>query len=317
MKKATTNTTTKSLHPRNKHNDRYDFNQLITVYPELKAFVALNKFGSESIDFANPEAVKALNMALLKQFYGIDYWDIPKTNLCPPIPGRADYIHYIADVLTESNHHKIPTGKNVRVLDIGVGANCIYPIIGHQEYGWTFVGTELDKPAKATAEKIISNNPDLQDTVSIRLQENKRNIFKNIIQPGETFDITICNPPFHTSREAATQGSQRKLKNLGKAAEGKPVLNFSGQNNELWCEGGELAFITNMIYESVHFKSQCLWFSTLVSKNDHLKNFYTILKKVKAVQVKTVTMEQGNKVSRILLWTFLEERQQESWSAKR
>ncbi|MBN9286043.1 MULTISPECIES: 23S rRNA (adenine(1618)-N(6))-methyltransferase RlmF [unclassified Flavobacterium] len=317
MKKATTNTTTKSLHPRNKHNDRYDFNQLITVYPELKAFVALNKFGSVSIDFANPEAVKALNVALLKQFYGIDYWDIPKTNLCPPIPGRADYIHYIADVLTESNHHKIPTGKNVRVLDIGVGANCIYPIIGHQEYGWTFVGTELDKPAKATAEKIISNNPDLQDTVSIRLQENKRNIFKNIIQPGETFDITICNPPFHTSREAATQGSQRKLKNLGKAAEGKPVLNFSGQNNELWCEGGELAFITNMIYESVHFKSQCLWFSTLVSKNDHLKNFYTILKKVKAVQVKTVTMEQGNKVSRILLWTFLEERQQESWSAKR
>ena len=317
MKKATTNTTTKSLHPRNKHNDRYDFDQLITVYPELKAFVALNKFGSVSIDFANPEAVKALNVALLKQFYGIDYWDIPKTNLCPPIPGRADYIHYIADVLTESNHHKIPTGKNVRVLDIGVGANCIYPIIGHQEYGWTFVGTELDKPAKATAEKIISNNPDLQDTVSIRLQENKRNIFKNIIQPGETFDITICNPPFHTSREAATQGSQRKLKNLGKAAEGKPVLNFSGQNNELWCEGGELAFITNMIYESVHFKSQCLWFSTLVSKNDHLKNFYTILKKVKAVQVKTVTMEQGNKVSRILLWTFLEERQQESWSAKR
>lgn len=317
MKKATTNTTTKSLHPRNKHNDRYDFDQLITVYPELKAFVALNKFGSVSIDFANPEAVKALNVALLKQFYGIDYWDIPKTNLCPPIPGRADYIHYIADVLTESNHHKTPTGKNVRVLDIGVGANCIYPIIGHQEYGWTFVGTELDKPAKATAEKIISNNPDLQDTVSIRLQENKRNIFKNIIQPGETFDITICNPPFHTSREAATQGSQRKLKNLGKAAEGKPVLNFSGQNNELWCEGGELAFITNMIYESVHFKSQCLWFSTLVSKNDHLKNFYTILKKVKAVQVKTVTMEQGNKVSRILLWTFLEERQQESWSAKR
>lgn len=304
MKNTKSETPVKSLHPRNKHNGNYDFKTLIASLPELEAFVTVNKFGNESIDFANPDAVRALNKALLKHFYNISYWELPKTNLCPPIPGRADYLHYIADLLAEANNGTIPTGVTVKILDIGTGANCIYPIIGHQEYGWNFVGTEIDKPAKLTAENIINHNPELKDPIKIRLQENKRNMFKGIIEPDESFDCTICNPPFHNSREAATEGTKRKLKNLGKTVENKPVLNFGGQNNELWYEGGELAFITNMIFESVHFQKQCKWFSSLVSKKENLKPLYSVLKRVKAKEVKTITMEQGNKVSRILVWQF-------------
>lgn len=304
MKKTTSDTPQKTLHPRNKHNGNYDFKALIETLPELASFVTVNKFGNESIDFANPDAVRALNKALLKHFYNISYWELPKTNLCPPIPGRADYLHYIADILAEQNSGVIPTEANVKILDIGTGANCIYPIIGHQEYGWSFVGTEIDKPAKLTAENIINHNPELKDLIKIRLQENKRNIFKGIIQADEQFDFTICNPPFHNSREAATEGTKRKLKNLGKTVENKPVLNFGGQNNELWYEGGELAFITNMIFESVHFQKQCKWFSSLVSKKENLKPLYSVLKRVKATEVKTINMEQGNKVSRILVWQF-------------
>ncbi len=304
MKKTTSDTPQKTLHPRNKHNGNYDFKALIETLPELASFVTVNKFGNESIDFANPDAVRALNKALLKHFYNISYWELPKTNLCPPIPGRADYLHYIADVLAEQNSGVIPTEANVKILDIGTGANCIYPIIGRQEYGWSFVGTEIDKPAKLTAENIINHNPELKDLIKIRLQENKRNIFKGIIQADEQFDFTICNPPFHNSREAATEGTKRKLKNLGKTVENKPVLNFGGQNNELWYEGGELAFITNMIFESVHFQKQCKWFSSLVSKKENLKPLYSVLKRVKATEVKTINMEQGNKVSRILVWQF-------------
>ncbi|WP_136668983.1 23S rRNA (adenine(1618)-N(6))-methyltransferase RlmF [Flavobacterium sp. H122] len=293
----------KSLHPRNKHNVNYDFDELQKNLPELKAFVHFNKFDNQSIDFANPDAVRALNKSLLKYFYNIDYYELPKTNLCPPIPGRADYIHYIADVLTKNSNEKIPTGNQIKILDIGTGANCIYPIIGHQEYGWTFVGTEVDKPAAKTANLIIENNSDLKDSISIRLQESKRNIFKGIIQTNEHFDFTICNPPFHNSKEEAAKGTLRKLKNLGKETTGKPTLNFGGQNNELWCEGGELAFITNMIYESVHFKTQCKFFSTLVSKKENLKPFFTVLKKVNA-QFEIIEMNQGNKTTRILLWKF-------------
>lgn len=293
---------TKTLHPRNKHNSSYDFKKLIEVYPELKSFVFVNPYGNESVDFANPDAVRALNKALLKHFYQIDHYHLPKTNLFPPIPGRADYIHYVADLLAKGINGTLPTGSGIKILDIGTGANCIYPIIGHQTYGWTFVGTEIDKPAKITAEKIITENQ-LNKVISIRFQENKRNILKNIIQENEKFDCIICNPPFHDSREAATEGTKRKLKNLGKVVNEKLVLNFGGQNNELWCEGGEKAFITNLIYESTHFKNKVKWFTTLVSKKDNLKVFYSILNKLGA-KVDTIEMHQGNKITRILAWQF-------------
>lgn len=304
----------KKLHPNNKHILGYDFLTLCETYPTLKKYVFVNKYETETIDFANPEAVKALNKALLLHFYAISFWDIPKTNLCPPIPGRADYIHYIADLLAAENKNKIPTGKHIRGLDIGVGANCIYPIIGTSEYGWHFVGTESDVPSLKACAKIIENNENLKNNVTLRIQQNKRHIFKNTIQENERFDFIICNPPFHSSREEATKGTQRKLKNLGKTQDEKPVLNFSGQNNELWTDGGELAFITNMIYESAHFKQQCLWFTSLVSKKENLKPFYKHLKKVGAVEIKTIDMEQGNKTSRFIAWTYLSESQRENWA---
>ncbi|MEQ3662106.1 MAG: 23S rRNA (adenine(1618)-N(6))-methyltransferase RlmF [Flavobacterium sp.] len=307
----------KSLHPRNKHLFGYDFAALIKTEPFLEKFVSKNKFGNESIDFSNPLAVKTLNKSLLLHHYDIVYWDIPKTNLCPPIPGRADYIHYIADLLSLSNKNLIPMGEDVRGLDIGVGANCIYPIIGHQEYGWKFVGTEVDKECLNIAQKILDGNTNLVESVKLRLQQNKRHIFKEIVEKGDKFDFVICNPPFHSSREEASKGSMRKLRNIGKQKSGKPVLNFGGQNNELWCEGGELAFITNMIYESAHFKTHCLWFTVLVSKKENLKPFYNHLKKVKAFDVKTIEMEQGNKVSRFIAWTFLDESQQKKWNQQK
>lgn len=284
------------------------------TYPKLKEFVFVNKYENETIDFANPEAVKALNKALLHEFYAISFWEIPKTNLCPPIPGRADYINYIADLLALENENKIPTGRNIRGLDIGIGANCIYPIIGSSEYDWQFVGTETDVPSLKACAKIVENNENLKNNIVLRIQQNKRLIFKNCILENERFDFVICNPPFHSSKEEAIKGSQRKLKNLGKASDGKPILNFSGQNNELWTEGGELAFITNMIYESAHYKKQCLWFTCLVSKKENLKTIQNHLKKVGAVEIKTIDMEQGNKISRFIAWTFLSQPQRENWA---
>ncbi|MFK7031947.1 23S rRNA (adenine(1618)-N(6))-methyltransferase RlmF [Flavobacterium oreochromis] len=298
-----TTNTDKGLHPRNKHNQSYNFELLANCLPELKKYLYRNKFGNESIDFSNPDAVRNLNKAMLKYYYEINFYELPKTNLCPPIPGRADYIHYIADLLAKGINGTLPTGNGIKILDIGTGANCIYPILGHKIYGWTFVGTETDKPAKLNAEKIIEEN-ELNKAISLRFQENKRNILKNSILPGEKFDCTICNPPFHNSREEASKGTIRKLQNLGQNVKGKPVLNFGGQNNELWYEGGEKSFITNMIYESVHFKSQVKWFSSLVSKKENLKIFENILKKLNAT-FEIIPMKQGNKTTRILAWRFL------------
>jgi 23S rRNA (adenine1618-N6)-methyltransferase len=293
------------LHPRSKHRERYDFAGLIKVLPELSSFIIKNKFnGEDTIDFSNPKALKSLNKALLISAYGITYWDIPENYLCPPIPGRADYIHFAADLLASSNNSQIPSGESVRVLDIGVGANCIYPIIGHQEYGWSFIGSEVHASSIDSAQKIINSNPTLKDSVSLRFQENPSLIFKGIILPDERFDLVLCNPPFHESLNEAKEVSHRKNQSLGIKSRDKAKLNFGGQANELWCRGGEVQFIRQMVLESRDFKDNCKWFTTLVSKKENLSGVYGEIKRVGTSTVKTFEMSQGQKVSRFVGWSF-------------
>ena len=301
------------LHPRNLDNSGYHFDQLINSCPELATFVFTNLHNIQTIDFANPEAVKALNKALLAFHYGIQNWDIPKNYLCPPIPGRADYIHYIADLLAASNNGNIPQGETVQGLDIGIGANCIYPIIGNGSYGWSFVGTDIDENAIQNCKKIIQNNTKLVDVISLQLQMESRFIFKNIITPEDKFAFTICNPPFHKSQEDANKGTLRKISNLNQQKSKEAVLNFGGKNGELWCDGGELRFITQMIYESVKYPMNCMWFTTLISKKENLASIYKTLNKVNAVEIKTIDMAQGQKTSRFVAWTFMTSEQQQSW----
>jgi len=304
-----------TLHLRNKHRERYNFSDLTKISTELAAFVITNEFNQETIDFFNPEAVKALNKALLKKHYGISNWDIPANYLCPPIPGRADYIHNIADLLTRNG--EIPTGKKIKCLDVGVGANAVYPIIGNAEYQWSFVGSDIDPIAVASVNSLVEKNPQLTGVLEARLQPISTDIFQGIIQPKERFDVTICNPPFHASQADAEAGAQRKLKNLTKSKTPVTKLNFGGQPNELWCEGGEEQFIWRMIVQSKQFATSCCWFTTLVSKESNLNKAYKLLKKAEAITVKTLPMAQGNKQSRILVWSFLTPEEQEKWSNKK
>jgi 23S rRNA (adenine1618-N6)-methyltransferase len=302
------------LHPRNKHRERYDFKQLVDTCPALAPFVKPNKYNDESIDFFDAEAVKMLNKALLKRYYNIDHWDIPANYLCPPIPGRADYIHYAADLLSSKNNGIIPTGSKIKCLDIGTGANCIYPIIGINEYGWSFAVSDIDPVAIEAANKIIELNIFLKGKIELRLQTKATNIFTGIIQKNERFDLTICNPPFHASAAEARAGTIKKLNNLNRKKITKPVLNFGGNSNELWCEGGLERFVQIMISESKQFADSCFWFTALISKREYLENIYESLKKAGAIEVKTIPMGQGNKISRIVAWTFLTAEQQNKWS---
>ncbi len=301
-----------NLHPRNSHRAGYNFKQLCKVSPELKRFVSVNQFEAETINFTNPLAVRALNKALLKFHYGVRHWDIPEGYLCPPVPGRADYLHYAADLLAESNDGKIPKGKNIRVLDIGMGANCVYPLIGNSVYGWQFVGTDIDAIALNSAKEMVAMNKGFADNIIFRLQTNKANIFKGIVKQGEGFELTMCNPPFHSSLQEVQNSAAAKWNKLGKDKQAAS-LNFGGRNNELWCYGGEAGFIRKMVEQSALVAQQCLWFSTLVSKKDTLPIIYKALKALKAVEVKTIHMQHGQKTSRIVAWTFFDEPQRKEW----
>jgi 23S rRNA (adenine1618-N6)-methyltransferase len=275
-----------------------------------------NRYGNESVNYSDPVAVRMLNRALLIHFYGIEYWDIPENYLCPPIPGRADYIHYVADLLASCNGGTIPEGKAVSVLDIGVGANCIYPIIGAHEYGWRFTGTDIDRAALDSAQKIVKSNSALSGLVDLRFQKKPSDIFRGIIRPDELFDISICNPPFHSSPENAQAAASRKRNNLRSDDGSGLVLNFGGQSNELWTHGGEEHFVRLMIDESSRIPEKCLWFTTLISKKTTMEGVYKTLKRVKAAEVRTISMAQGQKTSRIAAWTFFDKDRQRDWAAR-
>ena len=302
----TKNTPSAKLHPRNQHNNGYDFNLLTAALPALNPYIVNTPAGTKSIDFANNKAVKTLNQALLKAHYNIEFWDIPEHNLCPPIPGRVDYIHHLADLLSEDNKQTIPQGKQVKVLDIGTGANLVYPLTGTSEYNWHFTGSDIDPVSVKIAKQIAQFNA---LRITVKLQKKPANIFKGVINQKDLYHLTLCNPPFHASEQEAKKGSERKWKNLGKAP--SKTLNFGGNNNELWCEGGEVQFITTMIAESEEFAQQVLWFTSLVSKKDSLSALEAKLKTYPIAEYKIIDMAQGQKVSRFLAWSYFDKETRE------
>jgi len=295
------NTTRSKLHPRNQHKNGYDFNLLTTEHPALQPFVITTPAGTQSIDFSDNKAVKTLNQALLKAHYNVDFWDIPEQNLCPPIPGRVDYIHYLADLLSDDNQQNIPLGKQIKVLDIGTGANLVYPLTGMHEYKWHFTGTDIDAASIKIAKQIAQFNG---LKITLKHQKNAASIFNGVVNQKELYHLTLCNPPFHASAEEASKGSERKWKNLGKAPSN--ALNFGGHNNELWCDGGEVKFISNMIKESENFAEQVMWFTSLVSKKDNIAALEEVLKVHPIAEYKIVDMAQGQKISRFIAWSYFD-----------
>ena len=281
----------KGLHPKNKFNKGYDFNALILVNPLLKEFVAKNQFGTVTIDFSNPEAVKELNKALLFSFEKISSWNFPAKNLCPPIPGRLDYIHYLADLLSSE--------KNIKILDIGTGATGIYPLLGIATYNWNFVATDIDLDSLDVAQDIMDDNK-FDSQIELRQQLKEEQILKGILKEDDSFSATMCNPPFYKSAEEAQGANGRKSRNLGNNA----VRNFAGNNNELWYVGGEKAFLHNYLYESSLFPKSSKWFTSLVSKKENVKSLEKSSKKLGVQEFKIIPMHQGNKVTRIACWRF-------------
>ncbi|MBM3428187.1 MAG: 23S rRNA (adenine(1618)-N(6))-methyltransferase RlmF [Bacteroidetes bacterium] len=301
-----------NLHPNNFHKNGYNFDELTEVEPNLTSFVFVNEFQTKTINFFDAAAVKALNKALLKKYYQITYWDIPENYLCPPIPGRAEYIHHIADLIKEK---QVP--QNIKVVDIGVGANCIYPILGASVYGWNFIGTDISKQSLRNAEKIIQSNKFLTNKVELRLQDYNDLVFSGVIGAKEIWDVTICNPPFHSSEKEADLQALRKLKNLYGEKDPQKELNFKGRSHELWCDGGELKFVVNMIHESADYGKQCFWFTSLISQQDNLPILQKELKEIGAKQTCIIPLNHGNKQSRILAWSFLTTQQQKEWKLAR
>lgn len=315
--------------------------------------------GRQTVNWSNPESVRALNTALLVADYGINsnYADIlPKGALFPPVPGRADYIHHIADLLQSSNTNggkdNVPTGRQVVGIDVGTGASCIYPLLAASIYGWRMIATEINSMSIRSARDIVAAN-ELDELIDVRAQEKSDFIFDGVLQPEEVVDFTMCNPPFYPSKEAFQAENARKQRGLSRSRQARrnvsplPVHlttfsksaagmsnNFGGNEHELWCNGGEVAFVKNMIRESELYRDRCLWFTSLVSRKNNLPKIECIMNmkgtrrnrkkggrrarsQVEVQAVQHLPMGTGHKSATILMWSFLDEGQRREWGARR
>ena len=326
--------------------------KLCEAYPPLKSFIispdSSAKATSNSskkapsrptIKFADPNAVRALNTALLVADYDIasNYADIlPTDALIPPVPGRADYVHYVADLLCAESG-KIPEGPSVRGLDIGTGASVIYPLIATSAYGWSMIASEINHISVQSGGTIIQVN-ELENLIDLRRQESKKNIFDGIWEPNEEIDFIMCNPPFFPSLEAFQAENARKIKGLARGGMNKKKSrkeaieakksefqsssssnNFGGTDSELWCKGGEVPFVRQMVDESKKksYRRKFLWCTSLVSRATNADQIEKYLRKTaQPKDIRRISFGAGKKSASILAWTFLDKDERMKWAAK-
>lgn len=331
----------RQLHPRNAFKGSYDMGALVKASPSLGAHVipaAASKSRRDTIDFADAAAVRALNQALLAADYNVRGWELPDGMLCPPIPGRADYVHHLADVLAEATANGAPPrGARVRVLDIGTGSSVIYPLIGASAYEWSFVGSESNQASYESARRIVAANAGAHASLQsseVRLQADPYRLLAGVCDEArDEFDLCMCNPPFYTSAEEFARENQRKVIGLATnrwnrngvesprlqtRGEKASSNNFGGGEAELWCDGGEVAFVGALIRESEAWADRCLWFSSLVSRAEHLPPLLAKLRRARGVvDARVVDMGAGQKKTSVLLWTFTQTTARRGWARRR
>lgn len=331
-----------TIHPKNKYSDNPpDFSVLASLYPSLKPFVFYSRDGRPRIDWTDYNSTRELTRVLLLHDHGLNWW-IPDGQLCPTVPNRSNYIHWIEDLLSSDI---IPKNNNnddiVRGFDIGTGANCIYPLLGASLLGWTFVGSDVTDVAVEWAEKNVKCNQHISELIEIRkvtacqsaisiedsncgesvncenkmdgnatvveeaehlpsssfdppLDMNKKYsgppLLLGVVRDGEKFDFCMCNPPFFETMEEAGLN---------------PKTSCGGTPEEMVCPGGEKAFITRIIEDSVVLKESFRWFTSMVGRKVNLKFLTSKLREVGVTIVKTTEFVQGQTCRWGLAWSFV------------
>ncbi|KAH8739310.1 YbiN-like RNA methylase [Cryptosporidium ryanae] len=297
-------------------------------YPELIDCIKINN-GKVHINYDNPRAIYKISKVLLHYRYKIT-WKIPRGFLVPTIPSRVNYVHYIADLLTPEHifnteetkglfsktclPHKtgikhetefcsvktylIPTGRQIFGLDIGVGANCIFPILCNSIYSWSMVGTDISTESLFISNSIIEIN-NLSDSIKLIHQKNVDQILVGILDHPKIsntyFAFSICNPPFYSSNEDSINSTH-------------PNRSRSCKEYEVITIGGEFNFLLKLYKQSKNFQKRVIWFTSQVSKLKNIKKLREIFryelcsKKLEATRI--ISLKQGKHEKWVLAWSF-------------
>ena len=275
------------------YNDfKPDFLTLIKEFPELKKYILKQNEDNEAefqFDWSNNELSLLMDKSILNYYFNIKYYDIPKGFLIPPIPSRINYINLINSIITKLI--KDIDIKNIIGIDIGTGANIIYPILGYSIYKWKFICTEINKEAYNNAKLILQKN-NLENNINIIKQNNKDNIFISILNRENKYIFSMCNPPYYNYE------NEIKLEDKKRDNE----YNF----DEIYYKNGEYGFFQRYFEESICYKNNVFLYTILIGKKINAENIYDKLSSYNDI-IKIYNMQKiltGNNVRYIIYWSF-------------
>eukprot|EP00056_Hartaetosiga_gracilis_P014099 m.239708 g.239708 ORF g.239708 m.239708 type:complete len:582 (+) comp13983_c0_seq1:125-1870(+) len=172
------------MHPKNRFRLETDFHALAEKFPPLLKFFRTMNRGKRRIDFRLPGATKAITCALLKAVYSLDV-TLPDDRLVPTIPQKLNYVLWIDDLLSTLAQ----PFEDVKGVDIGCGASCIYPFLGVRSFpSWTFIATEADTKSFECARKNVEENG-LVNTIDVRFNPNTSNIICGVVDDADGVDV--------------------------------------------------------------------------------------------------------------------------------
>ncbi|KAF7239169.1 RNA N6-adenosine-methyltransferase METTL16 [Varanus komodoensis] len=288
----------KSMHARNRYKDKPpDFAYLASKYPEFKKHVQINLSGRVSVNFKDPEAVRALTCTLLKEDFGLQI-DIPLERLIPTVPLRLNYIHWVEDLIAQQD--AATKGSVICGIDIGTGASCIYPLLGATLNGWYFIATEVDDVCFSYAKKNVEQN-NLSDLIKVVKVPQKTLLLDALEEESEViYDFCMCNPPFFANQLEAKGVNSRNPRRP------PPSSVNTGGITEIMAEGGELEFVKRIIHDSLQLKKRLRWYSCMLGKKCSLAPLKEELRIHRVPKVTYTEFCQGRTMRWALAWSFYE-----------
>lgn len=288
----------KSMHTRNRYKDKPpDFAYLASKYPEFKQHVQVNLSGRVSVNFKDPEAVRALTCTLLKEDFGL-HIDIPLERLIPTVPLRLNYIHWVEDLIAQQN--ALANGSAIWGIDIGTGASCIYPLLGATLNGWYFIATEVDDVCYSYAKKNVEQN-NLSALIKVVKVPQKTLLLDALEEESEViYDFCMCNPPFFANQLEAKGVNSRNPRRP------PPSSVNTGGITEIMAEGGELEFVKRIIHDSLQLKKRLRWYSCMLGKKCSLAPLKEELRIHRVPKVTHTEFCQGRTMRWALAWSFYE-----------
>ena len=264
-----------------------DFLILIKEFPELKKFIIKydEKIEEFSFDWSNNDLSLLMTKSILNYYFNIKYYDIPKGFLIPPVPSRLNYLNLINELIKDIKK------ENIIGVDIGTGANIIYPILGNSIYNWKFICSEINNESYNNAKLILQKN-NLEENINLIKQENKNNIFVSIINQENKYTFSMCNPPYYDYEQ------EIKIEDKKRDTE----YNF----DEVYYEKGELGFFERYFEESICYKKNIFLFTILIGKKSNSEIIYDKINSynniIKLCDIKKIMT--GNNVRYIIYWSF-------------